>query len=149
MDTSTLLSLWSNATSAQLLAPIFVVSLVAALCLMYGIHYFFRSFLISGRLKKLTRQIRAAGEIAPAQRRKELEQLFNGHVFKHVWSEYAETLHNQYELRDGEQRLLRSRAVLRSGQKPSTNTGMLPERMSSRCMPIKTIRRSNACPFPL
>jgi putative membrane protein len=111
MDTSTLLSLWSNATPAQLLAPIFVVSLVAVLCLLYGIHYFFRSFLLSRRLKKLTKQIEAAGEIAPAQRRKELEQLFKGHAFEHVWREYAETLHNQYELRDGEQRLLRSRAT--------------------------------------
>lgn len=111
MDTSTLLSLWSNATLAQLLAPIFVVSLVAVLCLLYGIHYFFRSFRLSGQLKQLTKQIKAAGEIAPAQRRKELEQLFKGHAFGHLWSEYAETLHNQYELREGEQRLLRSRAT--------------------------------------
>ncbi|WP_374981633.1 type I Zorya anti-phage system protein ZorA1 [Pseudomonas solani] len=111
MDTSTLLSLWGNATSAQLVAPIFVVSLVAVLCLLYGIHYFLRSFLLSRRLKKLTKQIETAGEIAPAQRRKELEQLFKGHPFEHVWREYAETLHNQYELRDGEPRLLRSRAT--------------------------------------
>lgn len=111
MDISTLLNLWSNATSAQLLAPVFVVSLVIVLCLLYGIHYFFRSFLLSSRLKKLTRQIKAAGEIAPALRRRELEQLFKGHSLGHAWREYAETLHNQYELRDGEQRLLRSRAT--------------------------------------
>ncbi|UXY54868.1 type I Zorya anti-phage system protein ZorA1 [Pseudomonas tohonis] len=111
MDTSTLLSLWGNATSAQLVAPIFVVSLVAVLCLLYGIHYFLRSFLLSRRLKKLTKQIEAVGEIAPARRRKELEQLFKGHAFEHIWREYAETLHNQYELCDGEQRLLRSRAT--------------------------------------
>lgn len=111
MDISTLLSLWSNATSAQLLAPIFVVSLVAVLCLLYGIHYFLRSFLLSRRLKALTRQIKASGEIAPALRRRELDQLFKGHTLGHAWREYAETLHNQYELRDGEQRLLRSRAT--------------------------------------
>ncbi|MDO9622869.1 MAG: type I Zorya anti-phage system protein ZorA1 [Pseudomonas sp.] len=111
MDISTLLNLWSNATSAQLLAPVFVVSLVVVLCLLYGIHYFLRSFLLSSRLKKLTRQITAAGEVAPALRRRELEQLFKGHSLEHAWREYAETLHNQYELRDGEQRLLRSRAT--------------------------------------
>ncbi|TBV09504.1 type I Zorya anti-phage system protein ZorA1 [Stutzerimonas kirkiae] len=111
MDISTLLELWGNATSAQLLAPVFVVSLVAGLCLLYGLHYFLRSFLLSRRLKKLTKQIEAVGEIAPAQRRSELEQLFKGHSFEHIWREYAETLHNQYELRDGEQRLLRSRAT--------------------------------------
>jgi len=111
MDTSTLLNLWSNATSAQLLAPIFVVSLVAVLCLLYCTHYFLRSFLLSRRLKQLTRQIKAAGEITPAQRRGELEQLFKGHALEHAWREYAETLHNQYELRDGEQCLLRSRAT--------------------------------------
>lgn len=111
MDTSTLLNLWSNATSAQLLAPIFVVSLVTVLCLLYGLHYFLRSFLLSRRLKKLTKQIVAAGEIAPALRRADLEKLFKGHAFEHVWREYSETLHNQYEVRDGEQRLLRSRAT--------------------------------------
>ncbi|WP_417788482.1 type I Zorya anti-phage system protein ZorA1 [Stutzerimonas xanthomarina] len=111
MDTSTFLSLWSNATPAQLLAPIFVVSLVAALCLLYGVHYFLRSFVLSRRLKKLSRQVKALGEIAPAQRRKELGGLFKGHALEHVWSEYSDTLHNQYELRDGEQQLIRSRAT--------------------------------------
>jgi putative membrane protein len=111
MDTSTLLNLWSNATSAQLLAPIFVVSLVTVLCLLYGLHYFLRSFLLSRRLTKLTKQIVAAGEVAPALRRADLEKLFKGHAFEHVWREYSETLHNQYEVRDGEQRLLRSRAT--------------------------------------
>ncbi|MDG1580579.1 MULTISPECIES: type I Zorya anti-phage system protein ZorA1 [Pseudomonas] len=111
MDTSTLLSLWDSADSAQKFAPTFVVGLVGIFCLLYLVHYFFRSFWLSGRLKKLSKQIEAAGEIAPAQRRKELEQLFKGHAFEHVWREYSETLHNQYELRDGEQRLLRSRAT--------------------------------------
>lgn len=111
MDTSALLNLWSNATSAQLLAPIFVVSLVSLLCLLYGIHYLLRSFFLTSRMKKLTKLIEAAGEITPALRRKELEQLFKDHAFEHVWHEYAETLHNQYESRDGEQRLLRSRAT--------------------------------------
>lgn len=111
MDTSTLLSLWNSADSAQKFAPTFVVGLVSIFCLLYAAHYFFRSFWLSSRLKKLTKQIEAAGEIAPAQRRKALEQLFKGHDFEHVWREYAETLHNQYELRDGEQLLLRSRAT--------------------------------------
>lgn len=111
MDISTFLDLWTNAKAAQLIAPVVVVSSVAVLCLIYGIHYFFRSFRLSSRLKRLTRQVKAAGEIAPALRRKELDQLFKGHPFEHLWREYAETLHNQYELRDGEQRLLRSRAT--------------------------------------
>ncbi|QLF94902.1 anti-phage defense ZorAB system ZorA [Pseudomonas sp. ABC1] len=111
MDTSTLLSLWSNAEPAQKFAPTVVFGLVGIFSLLYLVHYFFRSFWLSGRLKKLTKTIEAAGEIAPAQRRKELEQLFKGHAFEHVWREYSETLHNQYELRDGEQRLLRSRAT--------------------------------------
>lgn len=111
MDTSTLLNLWSNAAPEQKFAPIFVVGLVGIFCTLYVLHYFFRSFLLSSRLKRLTKQIEGAAEIGPALRRKELEQLFKGHAWEHAWHEYAETLHNQYELRDGEQRLLRSRAT--------------------------------------
>lgn len=111
MENSTVLDLWSNATATQLVAPATVISLVTLFCLIYFIHYFFRSFGLSRRLKELTRQIKAADQSAPSERRKQLEKLFKGHSFEHVWREYAETLHNQYELHDGEQRVVRSRAT--------------------------------------
>ncbi len=111
MDISTLLALWNSDDWIQLLAPIVVVSFVALLCLIYGIHYFYRSFRLSGRLKYLKQQISAAKRLTPALRRNELEKLFKGHAFEHVWREYADTLHNQCELHDGEQRVLRVRAT--------------------------------------
>lgn len=111
MDTSALVSLWDQATWEQLVAPVSVVSLVAVFCFLYGIHYFLRSFLLSRRLKKLTRQIKASGEVSPAKRRSDLETLFSGNVLEHAWHEYAETLHDQHEVHNGEQRLVRSRAT--------------------------------------
>lgn len=106
-----ILSLWSNATPAQLMAPVVVISSVTVLCLIYSIHYLFRSFRLSSRLKALTRRVKALGETTSALRRKELGMLFKGHAFEHIWDEYSDTLHNQYELRDGEQQLIRSRAT--------------------------------------
>ena len=111
MNILTLMNLWSNATPAQLLAPVVVLILVVIFSLIYFVRYFWRSFSLSKQLKALTRQVRTVADIAPGQQRAELEKLFKGHGLEHVWREYAETLHSQYELRDGEQRLLRTRAT--------------------------------------
>lgn len=115
MDYSKWLDLWDKATPEQLIAPVFVFSLVTVLCLWYLLRYFLRSFALSWRLKKLTRQVRAIKELQPAKRRSELEQLFQEHTLGHAWQEYAETLHDQFEVREGEQRLLCSRATAGAG----------------------------------
>ncbi|EJT5132544.1 anti-phage defense ZorAB system ZorA [Pseudomonas aeruginosa] len=115
MDYSKWLDLWDKATPEQLIAPVFVFSLVTVLCLWYLLRYFVRSFALSRRLKKLTRQVRAIKELPPAKRRSELEQLFQEHTLGHAWQEYAETLHDQFEVREGEQRMLCSRATAGAG----------------------------------
>lgn len=111
MDFSTLVQLWSAASSEQLIAPRMVVSLVVILCVWYLIRYFYRSFRLSARLKRLTASLLIAKTLPAPQRRSELESLFKGTNLDHSWQEYAETLHDQFELIEGEQVLVRSRAT--------------------------------------
>ena len=103
MDYINLLELWDQATMAQLIAPVSVASLVTLLCVIYFVRYFVWSFVLSVRLKRLSKRIRKLGDVAPAKRRAELDALFQKHKLGHAWHEYAETLHDQHEVRDGEQ----------------------------------------------
>ncbi|QQZ44308.1 anti-phage defense ZorAB system ZorA [Pseudomonas sp. SK3(2021)] len=111
MDFSTLVHLWSAASSEQLIAPKIVVGFVTVLCTWYLVRYFYRSFRLSSRLKKLTAHLLKVRSLAAPQRRTELESLFKGTNLEHSWREYAETLHDQFELSEGEQVLVRSRAT--------------------------------------
>lgn len=115
MDYSRWVALWNTATPEQLIAPVFVCSLVTVLCIWYLLRYFLRSFALSRSLKSLTRQVRSIKEQQPGKRRSELERLFREHPLGHAWQEYAETLHDQHEIQAGEQRLLCSRATAAAG----------------------------------
>jgi len=112
MDFSTLLHLWGAASSEQLIAPKMVVGLVFILCAWYFVRYFCRSFKLSAQLKRLTVSLQNVKTFAPPLRRSELERLFSGGRLEHSWREYAETLHDQFELKEGEQVLVRSRATV-------------------------------------
>jgi len=122
MDYSRWVALWNTATPEQLIAPVFVCSLVTVLCIWYMLRYFLRSFALSRSLKSLTRQVRAIKELQPGKRRSELQQLFSDHPLGHAWQEYAETLHDQHEVQAGEQRLLCSRATAAAGHFFTTQT---------------------------
>ena len=111
MDFSTLGHLWNTASSEQLLAPKYVGSAVAALCLWYVARYLIPSYVLSIRLKRVTAGLVKVRDLPPEQRRTELEILFKGSKLEHSWGEYAETLHNQYREHEGERVLVSSRAT--------------------------------------
>ena len=111
MDFSTLVHLWNTASSEQLLAPKYVGSAVAALCLWYVVRYLIPSYVLSIRLKRVTAGLVKVRGLPPAQRRTELEALFKGSRLEHAWREYSETLHNQYREHEGERVLVSSRAT--------------------------------------
>lgn len=115
MDYSNWVGLWGKATPEQLIAPVFVFSLVTVLCLWYAVRYLWRSFTLSRQLKRLIQDLDAIRDVAPPKRRGELERLFEAHPLGHAWREYAETLHDQFEVRDGERQLLCSRATVGAG----------------------------------
>nr|WP_302467757.1 type I Zorya anti-phage system protein ZorA1 [Pseudomonas marvdashtae] len=103
--------MWDDASTAQLMAPRVVMVAVAALCLWYTGRYFIPSFVLSRRLKSLRRSITAIKGKSPDQLQAELEKVFGATKLKHLWKEYSETLHNQFEYHEGEERLVRSRAT--------------------------------------
>lgn len=111
MDFSTLIHLWGVASSEQLIAPKTVFAIVFLLCAWYFVRYFCRSFKLTGQLRRMKKSLQGVKALAPPLRRAELERLFNGSKLEHSWREYAETLHDQFEFREGEQVLVRSRAT--------------------------------------
>lgn len=122
MDFSTLVGLWNAANPEQLLAPKVVVAAVAALSLWYIGRYLIPSYVLSAKLKRITTSLLKARELPEAQRRTELDALFKPSRLKHAWSEYAETLHNQYREQEGERVLVRSRATAGAAQYFSVQT---------------------------
>lgn len=105
------LHLWGAASLQQIMAPTIVVSIVAFLSIWYFFKYFCRSLKLSKQLKQLTLAVRGINEVSPSDRRAALDRLFTGNKLDHAWREYAETLHDQFEVRDGEQVPVRSRAT--------------------------------------
>ncbi len=108
---STWLELIHQATTEQLLAPIVVISLVGGLCIWYWIRYYRRSTALGLQLSSLIEAIKSVQQLPKAKRRAELNRIFTDHPLQHAWQEFAETLHDQYELKDGEQHLKCSRAT--------------------------------------
>lgn len=124
MNISTLIGLWADATAEQLVAPTLVIVLVTLFCIWFLIRYFIPSLRISKRLKNISRQLQTVQEQPPEQRRRKLDEIINGSYLEHAWKEYSETLHNQYEMLDGEQRLLRSRATTAAAHFFSTQSAI-------------------------
>lgn len=111
MDLTKWIDLWVNAAPEQKYAPMAVAGLVGFLFFWYLASYFRRSIALSWRFGRLIRDIQKIAEVPPAKRREALGALFERHPLGHAWQEYAETLHDQYEIRDGERHLLRSRST--------------------------------------
>lgn len=105
----------AEAAPIQLLAPACVVLFVAVLFILFFCHYFIPSFFRAGRFKRSTKSLTAVGEKPAGERRAVLETLFADSKFVHAWQEYAETLHDQYEVQDGERVLVRTRATTGAG----------------------------------
>lgn len=114
MDYLSFLSLFKHANGMQLAAPVSVVSFVTLLCSFYLVQYFFKSYSVSSLLKKLRQSIREVKSSSPGQYRSAAANVFRGTSLEHLWQEYSETLHDQYEVNEGEQRLICSRATASS-----------------------------------
>lgn len=96
---------------------VLVVTLViisAVLLLDYLWRYFFRGLLLRRQLKTVTERIEALANKPRSTLRGELEKVFDGTACHHAWSEYEETLHDQYDVRDGERKVRDVRATVPS-----------------------------------
>lgn len=101
----------AQATWLQLAAPITVFSSVSVLFVCFVWKYTLKARQVRLRLQALAQAVHEVGNVAPSQRRAKVQQIFEGHKLQNLWKEYADTLHDQHEVVDGEQRVLRSRAT--------------------------------------
>ncbi|ENW8682343.1 anti-phage ZorAB system protein ZorA, partial [Escherichia coli] len=61
--------------------------------------------------KKYTRSINSIEKSAPEVQLEHLKSLFQRSELKHAWNEFEESLHSQYELENGEEKIVRIRAT--------------------------------------
>lgn len=105
------LNLYRNATFLQLSAPVVVFVLVSGLGLWFWRSYSRQAIKVHKRLEALVKAAEDVKKAPHSQRRARMESLFEGHVLQGLWKEYADTLHDQHEVVEGEQHVLRSRAT--------------------------------------
>lgn len=92
--------------------PILVIGVVLFLGLAFFIWYWIPSRRIKKSLKHTLRAIQQLGHSSPVPPERIGELIQADDRLKNLWREYAETLHRQYDLQDGEKRLIAVRATL-------------------------------------
>ncbi|HID9655492.1 TPA: type I Zorya anti-phage system protein ZorA1 [Serratia marcescens] len=99
-------------TSVQpYMVPATVIGLVSFAFLCFIFFYLFRSVKIINSLKKYTQSINGIENNEPDDQLQHLQNLFVQPEIKHAWNEFEESLHSQYELEDGEEKIVRIRAT--------------------------------------
>ncbi len=99
-------------TSVQpYMVPATVIGLVSFAFLCFIFFYLFRSVKIINNLKKYTQSINSIENNEPDDQLQHLQNLFVQPEIKHAWNEFEESLHSQYELEDGEEKIVRIRAT--------------------------------------
>ncbi|HDP7473213.1 TPA: anti-phage defense ZorAB system ZorA [Escherichia coli] len=91
--------------------PATVIGLVSFAFLCFIFFYFFRAVKIINGLKKYTQSINGIENNEPGNQLQHLQSLFVQPELKHAWNEFEESLHSQYELEDGEEKIVRIRAT--------------------------------------
>lgn len=122
MDDSSFSSLIRNASAEQLTAPVLVICAVVFLSVWFLVRYFLPSLKLAKNLKQLKVDLRNVKGVEPALLRSKLQSIFKGTQLEHSWDEYSETLHDQFEFREGEQVLRCSRATAASSHFFSTQS---------------------------
>ena len=95
----------------QLIAPAIVISFLAVFIYKFYTLYYAPAKRLANELAKYTEDINGIRNSAPTGRRIAAKRVFNNTSFFHQWSEFEETLHDQHEVIDGEQRVTKSRAT--------------------------------------
>ncbi|HCP6645228.1 TPA: anti-phage defense ZorAB system ZorA [Escherichia coli] len=93
------------------MVPATVIGLVSFAFLCFIFFYFFRAVKIINGLKKYTQSINGIENNEPGNQLQHLQSLFVQPELKHAWNEFEESLHSQYELEDGEEKIVRIRAT--------------------------------------
>ncbi|EFH3482841.1 OmpH family outer membrane protein [Escherichia coli] len=99
-------------TSVQpYMVPATVIGIVSVAFIIFTLFYLFRAVKIANGLEKYKQSINSIKNNEPDNQLQHLQNLFVQPELKHAWSEFKESLHSQYELEDGEEKIVRIRAT--------------------------------------
>ncbi|EFM7944611.1 anti-phage defense ZorAB system ZorA [Escherichia coli] len=99
-------------TSVQpYMVPATVIGIVSVAFIIFTLFYLFRAVKIVNGLEKYKQSINSIKNNEPDNQLQHLQNLFVQPELKHAWSEFKESLHSQYELEDGEEKIVRIRAT--------------------------------------
>lgn len=94
--------------------PAVVILTVCGLSIWYYISYYRTGRALDSSLRALVTQLAAIAKEPSARRKASLDALFRGNELEHCWTEYAETLHDQFEIVQGERKVVRTRSTTAS-----------------------------------
>ncbi|WP_445680983.1 anti-phage ZorAB system protein ZorA [Radicibacter daui] len=92
--------------------PLFIFLLVAALTIVFLIIYLIQGLRVWGQLSSSLKAVRRLRKAGPAPDPEEVETAFRGEPLKHLWAEYADTLHELKKAGSGEATLSEFRATV-------------------------------------
>lgn len=99
-------------TSVQpYMVPATVIGIVSVAFIIFTLFYLFRAVKIANGLEKYKQSINSIKNNESDNQLQHLQNLFVQPELKHAWSEFKESLHSQYELEDGEEKIVRIRAT--------------------------------------
>ncbi|MFS2023221.1 anti-phage ZorAB system protein ZorA [Massilia sp. CT11-137] len=98
----------------KLVAPAIVITFLVCLIVQFLRQYRLPAGTLARSLTRATNEIKKIRESAPAVRRGAADKVFNDTAFAHHWSEFQETLHDQFGDEDGERKITRTRATVPS-----------------------------------
>ena len=103
-------SLFSHLTGNLVIASLSVIA--AGLLLHFLVQYVYRGWRLRADLKRLAGKVRALEGRPRGDLRHDLGALFAGTHAEHAWKEFDDTLHDQYDLTNGERRVRDVRATV-------------------------------------
>lgn len=99
-----------------LIAPALVIVLVLGFCVLFRRQYWKTGTQVRAALEALTQRVDAERQSPETDRKDKLAAIFAGSAQEHCWQEYAETLHDQFRVVEGERQRIRSRATAHAAQ---------------------------------
>ena len=96
----------------KLIAPAIVIVFLICLVFQFIRYYRLPAGALERALRQATGEVTKIRELSPATRREAANQVFRNTAFAHHWSEFQETLHDQYQDVDVERHVARTRTTV-------------------------------------
>lgn len=101
-------------TNLQTLILVFLMSIVLWLAINYFLKYRMKAKRIQRVLKQHVDKVKEMSKASNDVKKALLDNIFRGSELTHNWQEYQETLHNQYDVNQAQQVLIRTRSTVPS-----------------------------------